>query len=139
MQSTGGRADAFFRRADQVLMKTRILAVLALGAAAAGCRMCSNCCDCSPPVTEGPWAAYATMPGAQIPAGVLNPRTTPAPAAPPAGTLAPPQSPAEQEAVEDSGKPAFQAEQDEASPNPEPPVRPLYEQEEDEPLFQDEE
>lgn len=120
-------------------MKTRILAVLALGAAACGCRLSSNCCDCSPPVTDGPYAAYATMPGAQIPIGVLNPPLSPSDATPPAGALAPPQTPAEEEAVEQSGKPAFQAEQDAESPNTEPPVEPLYDpNQQDKPLFQDE-
>lgn len=45
---------------------SRSWALIAAALLAGGCRMCSDCCDCSPPVLEGPYAGggygYAAPP-----------------------------------------------------------------------------
>jgi len=70
-----------FRRAEELVMKLRILA--AAGAVClGGCRMCSDVCDSSPSVTDGPYAVYATMPGSMIDVGVVHPPASQAPEAP---------------------------------------------------------
>ena len=93
----GGRAATLFDAgAQHDLMKTRTLIGVALLAAAGGCRMCSDCCDYSPPVTEGPYATAYGRAGSVLSGNVVGstpaeavPLAAPVEATPPAAPITP--------------------------------------------------